>query len=101
MKPAQYWRLNKDWAKWHGRRGEVIAVTNMQVSLPALADWTPTSFALVDFGTERHEFLVTGQDTLQSGDQVECVLRKLGQPDETGVIAYGIKVKKIQKLQEN
>jgi len=38
--------------------------------------------------------LVAGQETVSSGDQVECVWRKLGQPDEAGVIAYGIKVQK-------
>jgi len=96
MKPAQYWRLNKSWSQWLGRRGEVIAVTQMQVGIPSLADQTPTLYALVDFGDMRHEFLVIGQDTLQSGDQVECVLRKLGQPDESGVIPYGIKVQKVQ-----
>lgn len=94
--PAQYWRHNKTWAKWLGRQGEVIAVTQMHVGIPALASWTPTSYALVDFGDERHEFLVAGQGTVQSGDQVECVLRKLGQPDETGVIPYGIKVQKVE-----
>lgn len=97
MKPAPYWRHNKAWSEWLGRQGEVIAVTHMQVAVPELSDWTPLSYALVDFGEERHEFLVAGQDSLHSGDRVECVLRKLAQPDETGVIPYGIKVQKVER----
>lgn len=95
MKPAMYWRASKQWAKWLGKRGEVIAASQMQVAVPELANWTPITLALVDFGTERHEFMVAGQGVVTSGDQVECVLRKLSQPDEQGVIAYGIKVQKI------
>jgi uncharacterized OB-fold protein len=95
MKPAAYWRANKKWSQWIGRQGEVVAATRMQVAIPELAPWTPLSYALVDFADERHEFLVAGQDEVQAGDRVECVLRKLGQPDEKGVIAYGIKVRKV------
>ncbi len=95
MKPAMYWRASKQWSKWLGRRGEVISATQMEVAIPEISPWTPITFALVDFGTERHEFMVAGQATVQSGDQVECVLRKLSVPDEKGVISYGIKVQKV------
>ncbi len=95
MKPAQYWRANKEWSKWIGRKGRVIAATLVHVSSPELASITPYSYVIVDFGKEKHEFMGVDHEVLAIDDEVECVLRKCGTPTAQSLIPYGIKVRKL------
>lgn len=95
MKPAQYWRSNKDWNEWLGRTGQVLAVTTIRTGSPEFAYLVPYSYALVDFNGEKKEMLATGNDMLKIGDSVICVLRKMGRTDEKSIIDYGLKVQKL------
>ena len=95
MKPPQYWRQNKDWKNWLGKRGKVIASTIVRVSAPEQSAFTPYSYVLVDFGNERHEFMGEGHAVFEINDEVQCVLRKISVLADHELIPYGIKVQKI------
>ncbi len=95
MQPAQYWRQNKNWHSWIGRKGTVVVSTLVNTVNPQQAHFKPFSYVLVDFGDERHEFMGAGNEEFLKGDQVICVLRKIATPEAHELIPYGIKVKKI------
>ncbi len=97
MKPPQYWRQNKDWKNWIGKKGTVIASTIVRVAAPERAAFTPYSYVLVDFKSEKHEFMGTGHEVFKSGDEVICVLRKTAVLEDHELIPYGIKVEKVDK----
>lgn len=92
MKPASYWRDNKDWSQWLGKAGQVIAVTTVRVARPEQQQAVPYSYVLVDFEDQRRSFMGVGHEKFNPGQKVVCVLRKIrtSQPDQ--LIAYGIKV---------
>jgi uncharacterized OB-fold protein len=92
--PAAYWRLNKTWQKWLGKRGTVIVATTIRVPAEEQSAFAPYDFVLIDFGKVKHSFMGVGHESFQPGDQVRCVLRKLAQPSSAAIIPYGIKVTK-------
>jgi uncharacterized OB-fold protein len=96
MQPAKYWRQNKTWQRWLGRKGQVIVATTIRVAADEQADFAPYDLVLVDFGQEKHLFMGAGHEVFQSGETVCCVLRKLAQPGSAGIVSYGIKVTKDQ-----
>jgi len=96
MKPPQYYRQNKTWSTWLGKKGKVLASTIVRVAAPEQAAFTPYSYVLVDFGDAKHEFMGTGNDVFSPGDEVECVLRKIAVPNSQELIPYGIKIQKVE-----
>lgn len=93
--PPQAWREQREWPSWLGKTGVVAGVTVVSVASPELQVFTPYSYVLVKFADGQHEFMGAVGETFTVGDEVECVLRRLEQPDERGVIHYGIKVRKV------
>ena len=96
MKPAQYYRENKNWSLWLGKVGTVVASTYIRVSSPEFEPFTPYSFVLVDFGDQKKELMGAGHEQLAVGDKVQCVLRKLATSGQQEIIAYGIKAKGVK-----
>lgn len=94
--PAQYWRQNKKWSQWLGKQGVVVASTQILVAPPELESSLPYALALVDFGGELRECLGAEHMAFSPGDKVEYVFRRLGEPTETGIVNYGLKVQKIR-----
>jgi uncharacterized OB-fold protein len=95
MQPASYWRQNKLWKSWIGKTGVVLVSTVISVAPPEQSALKPYSYVLVEFGKEKHEFMGVGHEVFESGDKVECVLRRITFGDDRGLIGYGIKVRKI------
>ncbi|MEN8253663.1 MAG: hypothetical protein ABFQ62_04800 [Patescibacteria group bacterium] len=95
MRPAEYYRQNKDWKKYIGKVGIVVASTMIRVSAPEQTDLLPYSYAVVKVGKEKKEYMGVGHEKLKPGDKVKCVLRKVGISNKAGIIEYGIKVTKI------
>lgn len=93
--PTQYWRAAQRWQHHLGQIGTVVASTIIRVAPPELAPQTPYSFLIVQLDSEKIEVMGVDHETFQPGDQVQLVLRKLGQPSDSSVIAYGLKAKKI------
>ncbi len=95
MNPAQYWRSSKTWQKWLGKTGTVLSSSVVHVASAEFAACAPYSYALIDFGNEKHEFMGVDQEILAAGDQVQCVFRKMETPQLEALIPYGMKVQKI------
>lgn len=92
---ASYWRENTSWHAWLGKIGHVVVSTELHLSTPDQTAFLPYSFVLVDFQGMRKEFMGVPNEIFKTGDAVVCVFRKVSIPDETGIIHYGIKIKKI------
>lgn len=99
VQPAQYWRQNKDWKNWIGKQGKVIGTSRVHVSPPDQEMFVPYTLAFVDFGTEKRQFMVAGNQEVSVGDVVECVLRKVASAAQHGIIPYGIKVQKSESYE--
>jgi len=97
MKPATYWRKNKKWTEWLGKKGKIIASTLIYVSSDKQKNFTPYSLALVDFKTKKHIFMGASRECFQKGELVKCVFRKLSDSKASGLINYGIKIEKYEK----
>ncbi len=97
INPAKYWRRNKDWSQWLGRRGEVEVSTRIKVASEEFFPNQPYSFVLVKFEQGKKEFVGVGHDQFEPGDRVEVVLRRQLRQDAGGLIDYRLKVKKLQK----
>jgi len=93
--PAEYWRLNKDWTKWIGKTGEVVATTVIRVPPLTLQKMAPYTFSLIKFDNEHKELMGVDDEILKIGDRVKCVFRRIADANEKGIIMYGIKIKKI------
>jgi uncharacterized OB-fold protein len=97
INPAKYWRRNKDWPNWLGRRGEVEVSTRIKVASEEFSLNQPYSFVLVKFEQEKKEFVGVGHEQFKPGDRVEVVLRRQLRQDDGGLIDYRLKVKKLKK----
>jgi uncharacterized OB-fold protein len=94
-----YARANKEWSRWLGKYGVVIAVTTIRVASDAHSVFTPYQYAVVSFVGERarlkKSFVVADGCHVSVGDKVQCVLRRLSKPNDSGIIEYGIKVARL------
>ena len=97
VKPAAYWRKNKEWKNLLGKKGRIIFSTRVRVAGGGQKKWVPYSFVLVKIEGKRYEMMGAGNEKLNAGDKVVCVLRRLSDSDPKGVIEYGIKVKKVKQ----
>ena len=96
LNPASYWRHNKNWNNFVGKKGKVIFVTKVKVTSPELHAYLPYCFAIVEMDGERYEFMGEKGVDLKKGDKVEFVLRKSGKSDKSSLINYGIKLVKVK-----
>lgn len=97
LKPAKYWRENKNWSNFIGEVGKVIFATKIEVTSPELQKYLPYCFAVVEVTSgnlkgKRYEFMGTKGADLKKGDKVRFVLRKLSETNKSALINYGIKV---------
>ncbi len=88
----QYWRDRRQWSSWIGKKGTVLGCTLIQVAPPEFAYLVPYPYVLVDFGSEKKLCIGTGHSSFPVGEIVECVWRRMGEPESTSIIPYGIKV---------
>ncbi|MEA2057021.1 MAG: hypothetical protein U9O78_04960 [Patescibacteria group bacterium] len=95
INPAKYWRENKKWPKWVGKIGVVEVSTFVKIASEENSLQQPYSFAVVQFGKEKKEFVGVGHEQFESGDRVEVVLRRKVTKNETNLINYQLKIKKI------
>lgn len=98
IKPAQYWRETKHIKGYLGKIGEVISTTVIRTTSSEFSYLVPYSYVVVDFAGVKKELMGVSGDLLEIGDQVKCVMRKMSQPTNQGLIEYGLKVQKITPL---
>lgn len=96
--PINYWRQNKNWSKFIGKKGRVLYSTLIEAAGTDHSLSTPYAFALVELDGESSEIIElmgVGNEKLERGDKIECCLRKNPTLDQDGVIEYVIKAKKL------
>jgi uncharacterized OB-fold protein len=94
MQAIEYWRHNKTWAKDLGKKGKVLAATEVFVGAEEQEKQLPYFYVLVDFGKERKTMMAALGENLRAGDEVEVVFRKLAESTPEAIIHYGLKVRK-------
>ena len=96
ISPVKIWRRQKKVRTLLGRRGKVLTFTKVVVPPSAQKTYAPYHVVLVEFedGERAVGQLVEARD-VQIGDKVCSVLRKVREPSDDGVIAYGMKFRKV------
>ena len=96
ISPVKIWRRQNDIRSILGKRGVVLSWTRVFVPGSDFKAFAPYFVALVKLENGNQVFgqIVdsSGAD-MQIGTQVMATLRKVRQPTEEGVIAYGVKFK--------
>lgn len=95
MQITEYWRSNKNWPKYLGKKGKVLSVSMMEVSANDQIGLLPYAYLLVDLGEERVSLMGVANSEFAIGDGVELVLRKIKKEGQSEVICYGLKAEKI------
>lgn len=94
--PAQYHRNSKKWQYHLGKAGVVLLTTRLEVTTKELESFLPYCFLLVQLESgEKIEVMGEAQTNFLVGDTVRLELRKLAQPDQFGIIPYGLKACKL------
>lgn len=94
ISPVKIWRRQKNIRGLLGKIGKIITWTKIFVAPSQFKKYAPYPIVLVEFvgGGRLYGQLVDFEESdLKSGRRVISVLRKVRQPSEEGVIAYGIK----------
>lgn len=94
MQITEAWRSNKNWSKYLGKRGRVLAVSLMEVAASEQIAFLPYSYLLVDLGDEKISLMGVASQNFSIGDEVEIVLRKIKKEAQAEVIVYGLKAEK-------
>ncbi|HKY73910.1 MAG TPA: hypothetical protein VJ246_01200 [Patescibacteria group bacterium] len=98
----KYVRQSKDWKSLIGKHGTVLAVTHISAQGLELTSQSSYPLALVEF-TDKTKQVLPGihGETLTTGDQITCVLRKMRASNNEFIIEYGIKIAKSPTPPEN
>lgn len=92
MQITEYWRSNKNWSKYLGKKGKVLSVSMMEVSASDQTALLPYAYLLVDLGKEKISLMGVAHQEFKIGDEVELVLRKIKKEASQEIICYGLKV---------
>lgn len=91
MKTTESWRNKKNWSKYIGKKGVVLASTLMEVAATDQLAFLPYSYLVVDLGREKISVMGVAGEAFNYGDKVKLVLRKIKKEAQAEVIAYGLK----------
>lgn len=92
---TEYWRANKNWAKYLGKRGKVLAASMMEVAASDQVELLPYAYLLVELDQEKISLMGSAHQKFEIGDEVEIVLRKIKKEAQSEIICYGIKAKHV------
>lgn len=95
MNITEYWRSNKNWSKYLGKKGKVLSVSMMEVSASDQIGLLPYAYLLVALNEEKISLMGAAHSEFKIGDEVEIVLRKIKKEASQEIICYGLKAKKI------
>ena len=98
ISPVKIWRRQKHTRELLNKRGVILSWTTIVVAGPQFKKFAPYPVVLIEFDSGGRAFgqLVDYEDKhLAIGQQVYSILRKVRQPSDDGVIAYGIKFKPV------
>ncbi len=98
VSPVKIWRNQKKTATLIGKIGRIISWTIIRVPPADFTDQAPYPVVLVELTDGKR---ITAQlvdykpENLHYGQKVRTVIRRVMQPNNEGVIPYGIKVKPV------
>ncbi|MBU1033336.1 hypothetical protein KKI22_00090 [Patescibacteria group bacterium] len=95
MQITEYWRSNKQWSKYLGKKAKVLAVSLMEVAASDQTSLLPYSYLLLDLGKNKISLMGAAHQEFKVGDEVEIVLRKIKKEAKEEIIVYGLKAEKI------
>lgn len=95
MNITEYWRSNKNWSKYLGKKGKVLSVSMMEVSASDQTELLPYAYLLVDLGEEKISLMGVAHSEFKTGDEVELVLRKIKKEASQEIICYGLKAEHV------
>lgn len=95
MQITEYWRSNKEWSKYLGKKAKVLAVSMMEVAATDQAALLPYAYLLLDLGKKKISLMGVAHQEFEVGDEVEIVLRKVKKEAKEDIIVYGLKAEKI------
>lgn len=98
ISPVKIWRRQKEIRRILGKTGRILIWTKIFVAGKDFKKYAPYPVVLVELENKERAYgqLVDYSDEdLKNGNKVVAVLRKVREPSEEGVIAYGIKFKPI------
>ncbi len=96
ISPVKVWRNQKKIAALVGKTGKIVSWTVVRVPPTGFSEQAPYPVVLVELvaGDRIMAQLVDWQEKdLTLGRQVVAVVRRVAQPNNEGIIPYGIKVK--------
>ncbi len=95
ISPVKIWRRQKNICEILGKKGIIITWTKIFIPSPDFKKSAPyiTALVLLDSGKKVFGQLVEHEKEIKMNMPVAVVLRKVRQPTEESVIAYGIKFK--------
>ncbi len=96
ISPVKVWRNQKKIAALVGKTGKIVSWTVVRVPPTGFSEQAPYPVVLVELvaGGRIMAQLVDWQEKdLALGRQVVAVVRRVAQPNNEGIIPYGIKVK--------
>lgn len=99
ISPVKVWRRQKHIRANLGKQGRIITWTKIVIAGSAFKTYAPYPVVLVEFekGNKMYGQLVDYKERdLKIGKKVISILRRIRQPTEEGIIAYGIKFKPMQ-----
>jgi len=81
----EYWRDGLNKYLYLGKTGKVLSYTRMEEIL----------VAVIDFGKNGNVIgsLINTAKKIKIGDRVIGVIRRVGKPNESGLVQYGVKFK--------
>lgn len=95
MQITEYWRSNKNWSKYLGKKGKVLSVSMMEVSASDQTELLPYAYLLVALEKEKISLMGVAHSEFKIGDEVEIVLRKVKKETLSEVICYGLKAQHV------
>lgn len=99
--PVKIWRRQKFIPDLLGKTGKIISWTVVRTPPSGFKKFAPYIAALIEFKDGKRmagQVIDTKFDEIKNGQKVKAVLRKVREPDDEGVIPYGIKFKKVSNL---
>ena len=96
--PVKIWRKQKEITSLLGRRGKIISYTVIRVPPLSFERQAPYPVVLVSFNDKEKrvgQLVDFDEKDLKIGREVEAVYRRIKEPDEEGVITYGVKFKPV------
>jgi uncharacterized OB-fold protein len=93
--PIQIWREAKNRYQYLGKIGRILSLTKIQTPLAGFEKSLPYYAAIIELaeGKKITGQLIENSKEPKMGSQVIGVLRRLKNPDEKGIIEYGVKWK--------